>query len=421
MSMQQDFVHPRQMDDMRAIHAAINSFSGVMTKMMMLMKELGTTLEQVSHAFDALTSLSFTDDEVKQYVHHFGEEVISMKEGIAFCQYNKLVHEDVLHPVEQLKKSLKEAEKAAKAEKSAFEKYRKAKQCVDKQEKAFAERSKPLDTSKSYPTHVQARNKALVSLQNCRNEFEDRFAMLVNEVENVTATALKRYLELNAGYMTSVVDALTKTDPTIEEAAVLHCQEQQEHRQSVVEQRCLQVNSELSIVHAPQGYRLDPNGMNGGLHDSIKKSSNSFQDQHRVSSTVSRGQPPRGRMPSPAMTAVEGGAPSPHRGASAVVSLRTLKPTAEAATATTAAVVAAPPSAVEDNADDEDFGSISQVGIAGREAPPLYTFGRGPQSVVSSAPPQPGYIASHNAALTTEFMTRMEANSIAASEVCAPR
>ncbi|TPP47644.1 hypothetical protein CGC20_38120 [Leishmania donovani] len=50
MSMQQDFVHPRQMDDMRAIHAAINSFSGVMTKMMMLMKELGTTLEQVSHA-----------------------------------------------------------------------------------------------------------------------------------------------------------------------------------------------------------------------------------------------------------------------------------------------------------------------------------------------------------------------------------
>ncbi|TPP42697.1 hypothetical protein CGC21_11910 [Leishmania donovani] len=409
MSMQQDFVHPRQMDDMRAIHAAINSFSGVMTKMMMLMKELGTTLGHVSHAFDALTSLSFTDDEVKQYVHHFGEEVISMKEGIAFCQYNKLVHEDVQLPVEQLKKSLKEAEKAAKAEKSAFEKYRKAKQCVDKQEKAFAERSKPLDTSKSYPTHVQARNKALVSLQNCNKEFEDRFAMLVNDVKNVTATALKRYLELNAGYMTSVVDALTKTDPTIEEAAVLHCQEQQEHRQSVVEQRCLQANSELSIVHASQGYRLDPSKMNGGLHDGIIfKSLPSSLEHGLTGPTASRSDAVAGNdgherwFEVASQGYISSGKPEDleaYRGSSDRHNGRP----------------------VEDNADDEDFGSISQVGIAGREAPPLYTFGRGPQSVVSSAPPQPGYIASHNAALTTEFMTRMEANSIAASEVCAPR
>ncbi|CAG9579232.1 conserved hypothetical protein [Leishmania major strain Friedlin] len=269
MSMQQDFVHPRQLDDMRAIHAAINSFSGVMTKMMVLMKELGTTLGHVSHSFDALASLTFTKDEVKQYARKCGGEIISMKEGIAFCEYNKLVHEDVLHPVEQLKESLKEAEQAAKAEKSAFEKYKKAKQRVDKQEKAFAEKSKPLDTSKSYPTHVRARNKALVSLQNCNNKFEERFVMLTSDVESVTSTALRRYLELNAGYMTSVVDALTKTDPTVEEAAVFYRQEKQAHRQSAVEQCCLQVNSDLSTAHASQGYRFDPSRMNGCLHDTI--------------------------------------------------------------------------------------------------------------------------------------------------------
>ncbi|CBZ29142.1 hypothetical protein LMXM_30_0850 [Leishmania mexicana MHOM/GT/2001/U1103] len=283
MSMQRDFAHSLQLDDIRTARAAINSFNGVTTKMMMLMRELGTALEQVSHSFDAFASLSFTSDEIKQYVHHFGNEVLSMKKGIAFCNYNNFVHEEVQLPVEQLKKSLKEAEKAAKAEKNAFEKYMKAKQCVDKQEKALAERNKPLDTSTSYSTHVQALNKALASLQSCEKEFEDRFALLLYEVENVTAKALRRYLELNATYMTSVVDALTRTDPAIEEAVVFYCQEQQEHQQSAVAQRCLKVNSELGTAHVPQGYRVYFNRMNGYVRNGIiyKRIPHKYRRGHR--------------------------------------------------------------------------------------------------------------------------------------------
>ncbi|AIO00665.1 hypothetical protein LPMP_310760 [Leishmania panamensis] len=431
MSMQHDFIHPRQLDDVRAIHAAIQSFSSDMAKMMLLMKELGTTLEQVSHSFDALTSLSFSTPEVKKYVHHFAEEVLHMKEGIAFRNYNKLVHEEVLFPVERLKTSLKETEKAAKAEKSAFDRYKKAKLLVDKQEKSYAEKSKALDTSKSYPTHVQARNQSLASLQRSKNEFEDKFVTLVSEVEKVTATALKRYLHLNAGYMTSVVDALTKTDPTVEEAVALYRQEQEQQRLSAIKQRCAQVNSELDASYASQGYRLGPNGRNDNPHDSSNKQepSRNSRKPHQLPIRVSPNQPPLPSESSPAMPLASTASASPNRGTS-VAKMETSKPTAVAVSTTTTPAASAASLPVENagllrrnadvSIDDEDFGSISQVGSAGRVAPPLYSLSRGPQSQVSSAPPQPGYTAVLNTTLLAEFMTRMEAKSITSSEVCVP-
>lgn len=469
--MQHDFIHPRQLDDMQAIRAAIKAFSGDMTKMMLLMKELGTTLERVSHSFDALTSLSFSADGVKQYVHHFAEEVILMKEGVAFRNYNKLVHEEVLLPVEELKASLKAAERSAKTEKNAFDKYKKAKARVDKQEKSFAEKSRPLDTSKSYPNHVHARDSSLVALQRSKDDFEGKFVSLVKEVEKVTATALKRYLKLNAGYMASVIDALTKTDPTVEEAVALYRREQAQLRQSTIKKRCTQVNSEFDASYASQGYHMDPNS------SVTAPSPTSFREHVQQPGTMAasgrrpplsntstpestplkpstngapRGPPPASAKPqankpaAAAATPVAVAATTPTT-AAAVSASSSSSPPRSAATSSPATLpppqyggaptntVAAPAAAAPlrndslasrpaaDDVDDEDFGSVSQVGTAGRVAPPLYNFSRGPLSQVSSVRPQSGYVAAANAALTNEFMTRMETRSLTASEVGAPR
>ncbi|KAG5471610.1 hypothetical protein LSCM4_03159 [Leishmania orientalis] len=437
MSMQHDFMHPRQLDDMRAISGAIKSFSADMIKMMLLMKELGTTLERVSHSFDALTSLSFTTDEVKGYVHHFAEEVVRMKEGVAFRNYNKLVHEEVLVPVEQLKESLKKTEKAAKKEKSAFEKYRKAKLRVDKQEKRFAETKRALDTSKSYPAHVQARNQSLAFLQKSKVEFESDFVTLVSEVEKVTSMALKRYLELNAGYMTSVVDALTNTDPTVEEAVALYRQEQQQHRQSAIKQRCSQADAELDALYAAQGYRLDPNEMNGSLRDSVTSKASprrlplSMQSSPAILPLKATVAPP---LPDPSLAQrLEASKPKPSPASAEEAQLAqqdkstTLRNSVGTAPAAAAAKSQSPAKnallvsqSVEDSIDDEDFGSVSQVGTTGRATPQLYNFSRGPLSQVSSVPPPLGYNASYDAALASEFKNRMEAKSITASEVCFP-
>lgn len=442
-SMQHDFIHPRQLDDVKAIRAAIKSFTANMKSMMLLMKDLGTTLEQVSHSFDALTSLSFSDDGVKQYVHHFSEEVVHMMEGTAFQNYNKLVHEEVLAPVEQLRASLKEAEKAAKTEKSDFDRYKKAKQKVDSQEKTYATKSKPLDTSKSYPRNVQSRDDSLLRLQKSKDDFENKFVGLVNEVEKVTATTLKRYLDLNAGYMTSVVDALTKTDPTVEEAVVLYREEQRQQRQSAIQQRCAEVDTQFNGSYASQGYRLGPtntnrtttmdNTSNGKptLSSSTRQQAQQVNAPNTVvaaaSSPVNEAQPssttPVQQSP-PAAVAVASGSPTGQkpnvvqRGAFTVTTTGAnaspLTPPAESAEAgRTAGYV--------DEVEEEDFGSVSQVGTAGQVAPPLYNFSRGPLSQVSSVRPQTGYVAAENANLTNEFLRKMESKSLTASEVCATR
>lgn len=449
-SMQHDFIHPRQLDDVKAIKAAIKGFTTHMKHMMLLMKDLGTTLEQVSHAFDALTSLSFSDDGVKHYVHHFSEEVLHMMEGTAFQNYNKLVHEEVLVPVEQLRTTLKETEKAASTEKSQFDRYKKAKRKVDSQEKSYAAKSKSLDTSKSYPTNVQTRDVSLQKLQSSKADFENKFVGLVQEVEKVAATTLKRYLDLNAGYMTSVIDALTSTDPTVEEAVGLYREAQWQQRQSAIHQRCAEVDTEFNGSYASQGYRLDPTMTHrGGDGESSKgargaaaavsvgpQTTPAARRQALSNSSMSssgaakeKGSPkgpasPKG--PPPAVAAAAKASPTVAASSPAkppVVQRGAFTVTTTTANHVTPAPTAAPPqhTVSGDVDDEEDFGSVSQVGTAGRVAPPLYNFSRGPLSQVSSVRPQSGYVAKENTNLTNDFLRRMESKSLTASEVCAAR
>ncbi|KPA73840.1 hypothetical protein ABB37_09481 [Leptomonas pyrrhocoris] len=453
-SMQHDFIHPRQLDDVRAIRAAIKSFTATMKRMMVLMKDLGTTLEQVSHSFDALTSLSFSDDGVKQYVHHFSEEVMHMMEGTAFRHYNKLVHEEVLVPVEQLRASLTATEKAAKAEKKDFGRYKKSKRKVDAQEKSYATKSKSLDTSKSYPTRVQTRDNSLLRLQRSKDDFETKFVGLVSEVEKVTATTLKRYLDLNAGYMTSVVDALTKTDPTVEEAVVLYREEQRQQRQSAIKQRCAAVDTEINAACVSQGYRLNPSSTNRNTKASAVGGSDAsrgtLSTPTRQSASRLQPQPTPGTVAAAARnpSASSSFAPSPVKETATPLSSAPNGPPAAATASTqpsaatnhnaaqqgaftvtttaTNARQAAPPADSAGNSRvvddlDEDFGSASQVGAAGATAPPLYSFSRGPTSQVSSVRPPSGYVAAQDANLTNDFLRKMESTSLSASEVCAAR
>ncbi|KAG5497552.1 hypothetical protein JKF63_03816 [Porcisia hertigi] len=425
MSMQYDFIHPRQLDDMKAIRAAIRSFDKDMTRMMLLMKDLGTTLEHVSSSFDALTSLSFTSDKVKKYVHHFSEEIVQMKQGVAFRNYNKLVHEEVLLPVAQLKVSLKDADMAAKAEKRAFDEYIEAKRRVDKKEKSFAEKSKALSTSNTYPKSVRARDEALAKLQRLKNQFEEKFVTLVNRVETVAATALKRYLNLNGVYMSSVVDALTKTEPTVEEAVDLYRQEQRQLRQSAIQQRCAQMNTGSNACSASNEYRLDPNQMNGSLRNSVRYSAS--LRTFRTSCTPATEASP-GRVSKPERLSQGTSKPTTEAASAAKMSPSAQHDSTHPRDATNSTPDLTPPPvnnasfsspSLEEIPEDEDFGSVSQVGTAGKVGPPL-NFGRGTESQVSSTPPQNGYLAAHNAALASNFLARMEAKSITASEVCAP-
>lgn len=215
-------MYPRQIEDMKSVKAAIHSFDKDMNKMMLLMKELGTTLEGVSRSFDALTSLSFSNKDVKAYVHRFAVEITRMKEGAPYQNYNKRVYEDVLAPVQNLKKTLKETQATVKKRDAAYERYDTSKKKVDKTERKYAKENKSLEASKTYPAEKAKRERLLEAFRATDQVFQTSFQTLVQQVETVATETMKQYLSLNAGYMASVTDALTSTDPSIEEAVALY-------------------------------------------------------------------------------------------------------------------------------------------------------------------------------------------------------
>lgn len=272
MSMNVNFQYPRQVEDVASVKAAVKSFDKEMRKMMMLMKEVGNTLEGVSKSFAALTSLNLADDkEVRSYVDSFREQIVKMKEGAPFQDYNRLVHEEVLAPVNELKSAVKETEAAMQKRERSYKSYLKAKARVDKTERAYAQKSKVLEDSKSYPKERAARENNLTAFHERDEGFQATFKGFVSKVQAVTKSAMHRYLQLNAGYMASVIDALTNTDPSIEEHVELYRRQLYADRRTELAHRKKEVEQEFenslanlnsgagdSVDTARQSYRLHP-------------------------------------------------------------------------------------------------------------------------------------------------------------------
>lgn len=407
MSMQVDFEAPRQIGDVVSIRAAIKGFDKSMNRMMVLMKELGNVFEDISHAFDALTTLSFSNPTVRKYVHHFSEEIIHMKEGAPFMDYNRLVHEDVLRPVKALKTALDEAERAACNRMKAYDKYEKAKKDVENMEKKFARRSEALSTSKEYPLKRQKRSKRLDEFHTNDDIFQTSFRSLVTRVETVTANTMQRYLHLNAAYMTSLIEALTKTDPTVDEAVAV-CRQQ------------LHIEKSTDVQAKAQGTSVDsppPNITSLSPPSTAISTVPVRAEYHANVATLLAGAafpstgPPAARYQDPQLNT------SVNNNTDDVVSspkVTWLQSSPLTGTLVDARTLRDPPqteitaSASELHHDDyEDIGSVSEVCAA--HPMPQYNFGRSPYSVASSAvAPRPGYMKEHDTGLNNAFLKTLQ-------------
>lgn len=264
MSMQVDFQYPRQVEDVASVKAAVANFDKEMRKMMLLMKSIGNTLEGVSTSFSALTCLNLHDDNnVRLYVDSFHEQIIKMKEGAPYQDYNRLVHEEVLAPVNELKRSIKEAEAAIRKRDTSYKDYLQAKKKVDKTERTHAAKSKVLENSKSYPKQKAAREKKLTAFQKQDEGFQECFRTFLRKVETVTQCSMRRYLQLNGAYMASVVDALTSTDPSIEEHVRLYVRQLGAERSTEIAQRKREAENhfrESTVSHRPVGDEVSDSG-----------------------------------------------------------------------------------------------------------------------------------------------------------------
>lgn len=280
MSGDADFIYSQQCRDVSAIKAALKSFNKNMNRTMVLMKDLALALEGVAASFDAFTSLSFSDAAVKQRVHRFAEEIVRMKEGESFRDYNRLVHDDVLQPMNEIDRLQKEVVQLSRKRDESYRRYMETKEHVDRTEKKYAQQSKPLEQSKTYVPNKAKRDEQLVTFNEVNVVFQTSFVSLVKTVERVTSETMSHYLHLNAAYMSSVIEALTATDPKVcmtAEAA----ERLQAHDTSRAADVAQPVGTEGDRLHS------DPSGVSQSFNEAPIEVPEPNELEHSTSSTPS--------------------------------------------------------------------------------------------------------------------------------------
>ncbi|EPY29487.1 hypothetical protein AGDE_09931 [Angomonas deanei] len=276
MSMQVDFEYPRQVEDMNILKSAIGGFEKNMNRMMLLMKEVGTALEKVSHSYQQLTSLSFSKNaQVRNRVNHFMEEVTAMQEGAPFKEYNTKVHDEVLAPVQGLKTALKEAQKQQQLREKRYKEYQKAKDKVDKTEKTHAKKSKPLETSAKYPLQKKDREQRLENFRAQDVNFQTAFNEMVERMEGVSQETMTCYLHLNANYFASIIDCLTKTDPTVVEVVEQYRLTMKRERQRSIQEEIGRLRAEEHASQTASPHKeselLQNSGHLSGSYSSVRR------------------------------------------------------------------------------------------------------------------------------------------------------
>ncbi|KAH9601011.1 hypothetical protein LSM04_006568 [Trypanosoma melophagium] len=204
--------------DMNSLRESLRCFEKAMHRTMAVMNELRGAFEEVSVAFDSITSMRFCHEETKTMMKRFTEEMRKLKDGMYFLTYNKLVHQDVVDPVNQLQTSLTAAEKQARVCRKALEKYNATHREVEKKEMQYARKQKSLEESKTYSKRVASRDSTQGTYERQKKGFDGYFDSLMEQASRVADISMRRYISLNAGYLLSVVSALERAAPNCEES-----------------------------------------------------------------------------------------------------------------------------------------------------------------------------------------------------------
>ncbi|RNF18546.1 uncharacterized protein Tco025E_04443 [Trypanosoma conorhini] len=214
--MQQDLSYPTKCRDMTLLRESLQRFEKAMQRTMLVMKEMRNALEEVSVAFQGLTSLSCCGDGAKATMRRFVAEMRELKDGPTFLQYNKRVHEDVVEPVKQLCARLTDAESRARQRDEALRQYEALRREVARKEEKYARRHKSLAESKTYTKKTDLREAKLKVCAAMTAAFNQSFERLLLQTATVTEATMRRYIYLNAAFLVAVVYAFHRAATSAE-------------------------------------------------------------------------------------------------------------------------------------------------------------------------------------------------------------
>lgn len=170
-----------------ALTSTMNSYRGLLTAFDQVAQVYGNIAQQCS-------------DEARKPVGEFREGMRNLKDKGGFETFNSEIHSGTIAVMDPVKRDLKKALKSYKSLHSKQKEYDSVRFKLEKTEKSYAKKDKPLAESGGYKKTLAKRDKSKSAYEKSRDDFAEEVAALQLTTKSVLLQSLNNYLHCTATF-----------------------------------------------------------------------------------------------------------------------------------------------------------------------------------------------------------------------------
>jgi hypothetical protein len=173
-------------------------FNEALTATMNAYRNLLSAFDQVGQVYGNVAQTC--SNEVNGPVKEFRDGMRELKDTGGFETFNREIHDGTMAALDPLKQNLKSAMKSFKEVRACQKDYDTVRYNLDKVEKSYAKKEKPLSESKSYQNNLAKREKKKEAFEARREAFIQEIEALQNSTDALVMRSLNNYLHCTATF-----------------------------------------------------------------------------------------------------------------------------------------------------------------------------------------------------------------------------
>lgn len=174
------------------LDGSFKRFNSALTLTMTSFRDLLTAFDQIAQAYGNIGS--YCSPAVKDSVFAFRDGMRDSKDKGPFVAFNAEVHAGSISIFDSVKAELKKAQKSCQELKSKQKDYDSRRNEIEKKERTYAKKDKPLQSSESYQKNITKRDTAKAVYEEKRLQYETDVAALKAHSEQTILGSMNNYI-----------------------------------------------------------------------------------------------------------------------------------------------------------------------------------------------------------------------------------
>lgn len=176
----------------------MKTFNDALTATMNAYRNLLSAFDQVGQVYGNVAQTC--SNEVNGPVKEFRDGMRDLKDKGGFETFNREIHDGAMATLDPIKQDPKKAMKTLKEVKACQKEYDAVRYDLDKTEKSYSKKEKPLGESKGYQKNMAKREKKKEVFDAKRAQFSQEIESLQNSTDSRLLSSLNHYLHSTATF-----------------------------------------------------------------------------------------------------------------------------------------------------------------------------------------------------------------------------